>query len=657
MRSTRLAVAQAAFFVVLSTAAGTPAPAQETPAEIAELELTGTPDTPVLRVLGAAGLEWSAALDASGVLALEFPDSVPGPAVGSISRERGLVAAVEIGFSVPNGRPTTTVSVIGRRAFRYEERTAAGALELVLSPAEGGGTVAPEVAGAEIPADDREELTRRLEAAEDREKTARNRVAELAAEVDRLRSEHESALAESERRRTEAAADLAMARGEGDERLARLESEVAAAVASRDRLRRELAQSRGRVAEVEAANAELLRANESSIESANQEASSARLLLARAPAILGVEEFVVADDVTPCLNLRASPARTGEIVDCLPAGTPFSVVDFAPDWLRGRLGDGREGWVAVDFVESRAERERSSERRRNEETAAALERVTTERDAAVARLTELKGVEARLLATQETLARITEERDAAQERLGESEESAGAVVAELEAALAAGKRNRSELEQRLEEADRERAELAARRNLAATELEQSQVRVAELEEALRLVGEQSASDQAELNQALARVAALERNRDELALRASAAELEPDELTTSPQPEEVAREPLLPTESDFVMLVEAWAAAWSEQRVGDYLFFYARAFRPSGGGSRSDWAELRRRRLEAPSFISVEVADLAVDIDGPERARVVFEQSYRSDSYQDRVRKSLELVREDGLWKILSEAVL
>ena len=564
MRSSRFVVAETVFWAVViavgSTVAGTPALAQtpqETPVEIVALELTGAPDAPVLQVAGAAGVEWSGEFDASGVLALEFPNTVPGPAVGSIARERGLVAAVEIGFSVPGGRPTTTVSVIGRRAFRYEQRAAAGALELVLRPAGAGaaaGTI--ETAGAETPAhdrDDRDELRRRLAGAENREKVARDRVTELATEVDRLRSELEgaggnaaadrrrvaeleTALAESERRRAEAAADLAMAQGERDERLARLESEVTAASETRDRLERELAQSRTRLAEVEAANTELLQAREKAIDNASEEASSARLLLARAPAILGVDEFVVVDGVTPCLNLREDPSRTGEIVDCLPSGTPFSVVDLAPDWLRARLGDDREGWVAVDFVESRAERERSSERRRNEETTAALERVTSERDAAVARLDELTGVEARLLETEEALARVSGERDAAQERLSESEERIDALTADEE-------RSRSELEQRLEEADRERAELAARWNLAATELEQSEARVTDLEETIRVAAERSVSDQTELDRALARIAAVERNRAELALRLSAAETEPDEPETGPGADEAASERL------------------------------------------------------------------------------------------------------------------
>ena len=124
--SSRLAVA----LVILAT----PLPAQEVPAEITRLELAAPAEAPMLRVRAGQQLEWSGEFDDSGMLVLRFPDSVPGPAVGSISRTTGLVSAVEVGFSVPGGRPTTTVSILGRRAFRYEARPTADGLELALLP-------------------------------------------------------------------------------------------------------------------------------------------------------------------------------------------------------------------------------------------------------------------------------------------------------------------------------------------------------------------------------------------------------------------------------------------------------------------------------------------------------------------------------------------
>lgn len=103
------------------------------------------------------------------------------------------------------------------------------------------------------------------------------------------------------------------------------------------------------------------------------------------------------------------------------------------------------------------------------------------------------------------------------------------------------------------------------------------------------------------------------------------------------------------------LVEAWARAWSDQRVEDYLDFYSERFEPTGGVGRSAWAERRRDRLASPGFIEIGVEEPEVVAWGEDRLTLRFVQSYRSDTYQDRVVKDLVLVREAGGWKILSES--
>ena len=128
--------------------------------------------------------------------------------------------------------------------------------------------------------------------------------------------------------------------------------------------------------------------------------------------------------------------------------------------------------------------------------------------------------------------------------------------------------------------------------------------------------------------------------------------------------EVAESPVLdsgievteapPVPADLEAFAMAWARAWSGQRVGDYLSFYASSFVPPGGDSRSDWEELRRQRLTTPEFIEVTLSGFETRIDGPIRAMVSFDQEYRSSTFEDRVAKTLELVREGDLWKILSE---
>ncbi len=110
----------------------------------------------------------------------------------------------------------------------------------------------------------------------------------------------------------------------------------------------------------------------------------------------------------------------------------------------------------------------------------------------------------------------------------------------------------------------------------------------------------------------------------------------------------------PDPIDLAARVRQWAEAWSSQTVDDYLSYYATSFRPASGASRSDWAAQRQQRLTSPEFIEVELEDLEARIDGSDRARVRFLQSYRSNTFNDQVRKVLTLILEDGQWKIWRE---
>ena len=117
-------------------------------------------------------------------------------------------------------------------------------------------------------------------------------------------------------------------------------------------------------------------------------------------------------------------------------------------------------------------------------------------------------------------------------------------------------------------------------------------------------------------------------------------------------------------AELAALVEAWARAWSEQRVEDYLYFYSQGFVSLGGMSREEWQELRRVRVAAPEYVKVSVAFLDFESSesaggsagGSDRALVRFNQSYESDAFGDVVTKTLELVREGGVWKIVKESV-
>ncbi len=109
-------------------------------------------------------------------------------------------------------------------------------------------------------------------------------------------------------------------------------------------------------------------------------------------------------------------------------------------------------------------------------------------------------------------------------------------------------------------------------------------------------------------------------------------------------------------AEMAALVREWAQAWSDQRVDDYLAFYSRGFLPPGSLSRDEWQALRRQRLTRPEFIKLSLVFRGSGFIDAGRGWIEFEQSYWSNAFSDTVIKRLELIQEDGGWKILQESV-
>nr|VFK43647.1 MAG: Tetratricopeptide repeat-containing protein [Candidatus Kentron sp. TC]VFK45160.1 MAG: Tetratricopeptide repeat-containing protein [Candidatus Kentron sp. TC]VFK58318.1 MAG: Tetratricopeptide repeat-containing protein [Candidatus Kentron sp. TC] len=110
------------------------------------------------------------------------------------------------------------------------------------------------------------------------------------------------------------------------------------------------------------------------------------------------------------------------------------------------------------------------------------------------------------------------------------------------------------------------------------------------------------------------------------------------------------------EADVIATIEKWAKAWSDKRLEDYLEFYAPTFLPADGRSLASWKALRRNRLSSPTFISVRISRPRVIISGNDKARIRFTQKYRSNTYQDTVRKVIGMIRIDGNWRFIREEV-
>lgn len=100
-------------------------------------------------------------------------------------------------------------------------------------------------------------------------------------------------------------------------------------------------------------------------------------------------------------------------------------------------------------------------------------------------------------------------------------------------------------------------------------------------------------------------------------------------------------------------VEGWARAWSHGDFDAYLQAYASSFKPQNGQARAGWVQERRQRIVGRASIDVRLSQLQFDVDG-ERAVARFRQDYRSGSIVSNTHKRLELVLEQGRWRIVSE---
>ncbi len=110
-------------------------------------------------------------------------------------------------------------------------------------------------------------------------------------------------------------------------------------------------------------------------------------------------------------------------------------------------------------------------------------------------------------------------------------------------------------------------------------------------------------------------------------------------------------------------VDAWQQDWTSLDTEAYLKHYDQGFH-SGKWNLGLWKMHKRRVNASKSFIDVQLSRVTM-IHDPNRstegeiAVMDFEQSYRSDTYQDKTHKRMYWVRHAGqkAWKILSEETL
>ena len=62
-------------------------------------------------------------------------------------------------------------------------------------------------------------------------------------------------------------------------------------------------------------------------------------------------------------------------------------------------------------------------------------------------------------------------------------------------------------------------------------------------------------------------------------------------------------------------------------------------------------------MTRPQWIELDIDDIRVRKVSDDRIQVKLKQHYRSDFYQDQIFKSINLIKEEGEWRILMERSL
>ena len=103
-------------------------------------------------------------------------------------------------------------------------------------------------------------------------------------------------------------------------------------------------------------------------------------------------------------------------------------------------------------------------------------------------------------------------------------------------------------------------------------------------------------------------------------------------------------------------VEKWIASWNSKDINGYFSAYADSFVPAQGLSRSQWENLRKKRVGKQGGISTVLKNITPARCDGKTTEVSFTQEYGSEDYRDTVEKTLSMEYANGAWKILKETV-
>lgn len=124
------------------------------------------------------------------------------------------------------------------------------------------------------------------------------------------------------------------------------------------------------------------------------------------------------------------------------------------------------------------------------------------------------------------------------------------------------------------------------------------------------------------------------------------------IIIKPKPIKVTPSSQLPSAKQAVL---NWAKAWNNKNYAHYINSYAKGFAPKGI-SHNTWLKQRKQRISRPGKIYVNVSNFDIKI-SYKKAYVNFDQIYRSNTYQDKVRKRMHLTLINNQWLITYEVTL
>lgn len=105
--------------------------------------------------------------------------------------------------------------------------------------------------------------------------------------------------------------------------------------------------------------------------------------------------------------------------------------------------------------------------------------------------------------------------------------------------------------------------------------------------------------------------------------------------------------------ELLRTLEAWRKAWASRDVESYFSFYAADFAGTAE-SPALWQASRRRIIDQAGQIDLSFGEAKIEMDGQDRAILSFPMNYRSARFQDEGIKQLQLVRDQGQWRIAQE---